>query len=125
MREGWPILAWQATLGIHLIFSRMAFPSDAALRQYFIDMGYEPAPRQTTADFLTSVTDPLARIPRADALNIPRTSVEFDVHFKRSSVGQKNTRDVQDYFSTFTRDHAMQFKQSARAERSPLAHKSR
>ena len=34
---------------------RMAYfgPADRA-RQYFIDMGYEPANRQTTADFLVS-----------------------------------------------------------------------
>lgn len=33
-------------------------------RQYFIDMGYEPANRQTTPDFLVSVTDPGGRSER-------------------------------------------------------------
>ncbi len=32
-------------------------PADKA-RQYFIDMGYEPANRQTTADFLVAGTPP-------------------------------------------------------------------
>ncbi|KAG6814964.1 hypothetical protein H0H93_011487, partial [Arthromyces matolae] len=32
-------------------------PADKA-RQYFIDMGYQPANRQTTPDFLVAVTDP-------------------------------------------------------------------
>ncbi|KIY68744.1 hypothetical protein CYLTODRAFT_489562 [Cylindrobasidium torrendii FP15055 ss-10] len=104
---------------------RMAYFGLASeARQYFIDMGYKPVPRQTTADFLTSVTDPLARVPRADALNVPRTAAEFDAYFKRSSMGQRNTRDVQDYFSIFTTEHATQFKQSAHAERSTLADKS-
>ncbi|KAF8749247.1 ABC transporter [Rhizoctonia solani] len=39
-------------------------PADSA-RQYFMDMGWEPANRQTTADFLVAVTDPLARTPRS------------------------------------------------------------
>jgi ATP-binding cassette subfamily G (WHITE) protein 2 (SNQ2) len=34
-------------------------------RAYFEDMGYSPANRQTTADFLVAVTDPLARIPKS------------------------------------------------------------
>ena len=33
-------------------------------RQYFLDMGYVPKNRQTTADFLVSVTDPLGRHTR-------------------------------------------------------------
>lgn len=38
---------------------RMAYygPADKA-RQYFIDMGYEPANRQTTPDFLVAVSSP-------------------------------------------------------------------
>ena len=36
---------------------RMAYYGPAKLaRQYFIDMGYEPANRQTTADFLVAGT---------------------------------------------------------------------
>ncbi|KAG6840031.1 hypothetical protein H0H93_004828, partial [Arthromyces matolae] len=42
---------------------KMAYFGPAAqARQYFIDMGYEPANRQTTADFLVAVTDPNGRI---------------------------------------------------------------
>ncbi|KIY72686.1 pleiotropic drug resistance ABC transporter [Cylindrobasidium torrendii FP15055 ss-10] len=93
-------------------------------RQYFIDLGYEPAPRQTTADFLTAVTDPLARIPRSGHLNPPRTAVEFSKHFKASPEGHQNAQSVQDYFAAHTQDHADNFKQSARAEKSTLIGKS-
>src|SRR4051794_8924165 len=62
--------------------------SDA--KQYFIDMGYEPANRQTTPDFLVATTDPLARKPRPDAKSIPRTASEFEAHFKQSKIGQIN-----------------------------------
>ncbi|KAH9920627.1 pleiotropic drug resistance ABC transporter [Fomitopsis serialis] len=57
---------------------RMAYfgPANRA-RQYFIDMGYEPANRQTTADFLVAVTDPNGRIPHPGrSLLAPRTAIE-------------------------------------------------
>ncbi|KAF8272208.1 ABC-2 type transporter-domain-containing protein [Lactarius quietus] len=54
-------------------------------RQYFIDLGFEPAPRQTTSDFLVAVTNPLARtIPSeasvANRLDMDAYLKEFVVH---------------------------------------------
>lgn len=73
-------------------------PADRA-RQYFIDMGYEPANRQTTADFLVAVTDPNGRIPRADYLGPPppRSADEFATYFKSSELGRLNREDMQQY----------------------------
>jgi hypothetical protein len=48
-------------------------PADEA-RRYFYDMGYEPAPRQTTADFLFGTTDPCCRMERSPRVPIPRTA---------------------------------------------------
>ena len=79
---------------------KMAYfgPADRA-RQYFIDMGYEPANRQTTADFLVAVTDPNGRIPRADYRGPPppRTADEFAAYFKSSELGRLNRDDMQRY----------------------------
>ncbi|KAF9025650.1 pleiotropic drug resistance ABC transporter [Hymenopellis radicata] len=88
-------------------------------RQYFIDMGYTPANRQTTADFLTAVTDPLARIPRADALTLPRSAEEFASYFKESAIGRSNTEAVGLYLAEHTgiKEKAVAYKESARAER--------
>ncbi|KAF5360144.1 hypothetical protein D9758_011328 [Tetrapyrgos nigripes] len=47
------------------------FGAASSARQYFIDMGYESADRQTTADFLVAVTDPTGRIPRSPSSTIP------------------------------------------------------
>ncbi|KZT65216.1 hypothetical protein DAEQUDRAFT_716908 [Daedalea quercina L-15889] len=68
-------------------------------RQYFIDMGYEPANRQTTADFLVAITDPNGRIPRAGFAGPPppRTADEFSVYFKTSEMGRLNRADMQRY----------------------------
>ncbi|KAF9076400.1 ABC transporter [Rhodocollybia butyracea] len=79
---------------------RMAYfgPADQA-RQYFIDLGYEPANRQTTPDFLVSVTDPLGRIPRQVVPNRPKTAEEFAMRFKESTLGALNKKDMSTYRS--------------------------
>ncbi|KAF8877242.1 pleiotropic drug resistance ABC transporter [Gymnopilus junonius] len=73
---------------------RMAYfgAADQA-KQYFIDMGYEPANRQTTADFLVAVTDPNARI-------LPRTAAEFAEYFLKSERKGKR-RELSDYLDQF------------------------
>ncbi|CCM03954.1 uncharacterized protein FIBRA_06107 [Fibroporia radiculosa] len=78
---------------------RMAYfgPANRA-RQYFIDMGYEPAHRQTTADFLVSVTDPHGRTAHpAKVLRVPRTAMEFAARFRESSISLENRADMEAY----------------------------
>ncbi|KAG6909483.1 hypothetical protein DXG01_017205 [Tephrocybe rancida] len=89
-------------------------------RQYFIDMGYEPAPRQTTSDFLVSVTDPNGRTARAGVTSLPRTAQEFADHFKRSPLGETNRHNMDDYSSRFVGkpNRASAYMESAQAEHS-------
>ncbi|KAF9907297.1 hypothetical protein EC991_011119 [Linnemannia zychae] len=55
-------------------------------RQYFIDLGFECPARQTTADYLTAITDPHERKPRAGFEGrVPHTPKEFEIAFKASS----------------------------------------
>ncbi|KAG2073835.1 hypothetical protein BDR04DRAFT_1093970 [Suillus decipiens] len=67
-------------------------------RQYFIDMGYEPQDRQTTADFLVSVTNPSGRTIR-DGFEgkVPGTSEEMAAAFLASSLGQANRDSIENY----------------------------
>ncbi|KAJ8508468.1 hypothetical protein ONZ45_g9277 [Pleurotus djamor] len=106
---------------------RMAYfgPADKA-KQYFIDMGYEPAPRQTTPDFLVAVTDPLGRIPRSGITNQPRTADEFAQYFKNSSLAKVNQEDVESYRDEFVGrpDRVQMYKESARLERASTARKT-
>lgn len=54
------------------------FGSASAAKQYFLDMGWACPPRQTTADFLTSLTSPSERQARPDCEHkVPRTAREF------------------------------------------------
>ncbi|KAJ8595721.1 hypothetical protein M405DRAFT_806639 [Rhizopogon salebrosus TDB-379] len=67
-------------------------------RQYFLDMGYEPYHRQTTSDFLVSVTDPNARNFR-DGFEgtAPRSTEDMAAYFLASPLGQANRQSIEDY----------------------------
>ncbi|PPQ79035.1 hypothetical protein CVT25_002344 [Psilocybe cyanescens] len=108
---------------------RMAYFGPANLaRQYFINMGYVPANRQTTPDFLVAVTDPLGRTMVSKENDtrpteyrgrpIPQTSQEFEEHYKNSDIRKINQRDIEEY----KRDNVSKkeivdaFKASAKAE---------
>ena len=122
----------------------MAYFGPAAnARQYFIDMGcaqlcpfsasysslsrYEPANRQSTADFLVAVTDPNGRILRKGATNVPRTATEFAEYFKKSSLAAKNRADMESYEAMYVGNEkrALDYKESARAELAKYASKGR
>jgi ATP-binding cassette subfamily G (WHITE) protein 2 (SNQ2) len=79
---------------------------------------YEPANRQTTADFLVAVTDPNGRIPRAGISNQPRSSAEFAEYFLKSNIGAQNRQEVDSYMAQFVGKPALAeaYKESAHAE---------
>ncbi|KAG0700795.1 ABC-2 type transporter-domain-containing protein [Suillus ampliporus] len=106
---------------------RMAYfgPAKAA-RQYFIDMGYEPQNRQTTADFLVAVTDPIGRNIRSGFEGIvPRTAKEMAAHFKASQLGHSNRQAIDEYRALHVGkpDHKDAYRMSAIMEHSRHAPK--
>ena len=61
-------------------------PTNAA-KTYFEDMGWYCPPRQTTGDFLTSISNPLERIPKQGYEGrVPRTSDDFEAYWRSSSA---------------------------------------
>ncbi|KIY71652.1 pleiotropic drug resistance ABC transporter [Cylindrobasidium torrendii FP15055 ss-10] len=96
---------------------KMAYygPANQA-RDYFINMGYEPANRQTTADFLVAVTDPSGRIPRT--VNIPRSADEFAKYFMESDLAITNKKEIAAFKTERVGkpERALAFKESAQAE---------
>ncbi|KAH8997919.1 pleiotropic drug resistance ABC transporter [Lactarius akahatsu] len=99
---------------------RMAYFGRAdQARQYFIDLGFEPAHRQTTSDFLAAVTDPLARTVREDFKRpVPQTAAEFASAFLASGASVANRMDMDAYLKEFVGhpERALAYKQSAMAE---------
>ncbi|KAG2159222.1 ABC-2 type transporter-domain-containing protein [Suillus bovinus] len=107
---------------------RMAYfgPASAA-RQYFIDMGYEPHNRQTTADFLVGVTDPFGRKMRSGFKGIvPRTAEEMAAHFRVSQLGHLNRQAIDEYRALHVGkpDHQEAYRLSAVMEHSDHAPKN-
>lgn len=105
-------------------------PVDLA-RQYFIDMGYVPAARQTTPDFLVSVTNPIGRTmaakendeirdPERRGKPIPQTALEFEEYYQNSEIKKINQADIASYKADFVgkQDLASAYKASAKAEHS-------
>lgn len=71
--------------------------SDRA-KQYFIDLGFDCPERWTTADFLTSVTDPHERSIRPGWEDrIPRSAQDFADVYRKSEAYQRNLDDIRDY----------------------------
>lgn len=61
------------------------FGKAAEAKQFFLDMGYECPQRQTTADYLTSLTNPEERVVKPGFENkVPRTAKEFSDYWRAS-----------------------------------------
>ncbi|KAM5353518.1 hypothetical protein ACJ41O_000168 [Fusarium nematophilum] len=70
-------------------------------QQYFVDLGFRCPPRQTTPDFLTSMTSPQERIIREGFENrAPRTPDEFAAAWKASSNYAELQREIEEYKQT-------------------------
>ncbi|KAJ5961268.1 CDR ABC transporter [Penicillium vulpinum] len=67
-------------------------------REFFTTMGFECPERQTTADFLTSLTSPTERIVKRGFENIaPRTPDEFAAAWKNSAAYKELLKEIADY----------------------------
>ncbi|CAI7675725.1 unnamed protein product [Penicillium discolor] len=67
-------------------------------RKYFEDMGYECPERQTTADFLTSITSASERVVRKGFEGrVPITPDDFAAAWKRSTARAKLVGEIEEY----------------------------
>ncbi|CEP62345.1 pleiotropic drug resistance family ABC transporter LALA0_S05e03554g [Lachancea lanzarotensis] len=65
-------------------------------KAYFERMGYVCAPRQTTADFVTAVTNPAERQVRAGA-RPPASAVDMETYWKQSPEYAQLLQDIDEY----------------------------
>ncbi|KAF5024207.1 hypothetical protein F66182_3721 [Fusarium sp. NRRL 66182] len=79
--------------GRQIFFGR----ADAA-KQYFVNLGFECPARQTTPDFLTSMTAPLERIVRPGFEGkVPRTPDEFAAAWRNSAEYKALQGEIEEY----------------------------
>ena len=88
-------------------------------KQYFVDLGFHCPERQTTADFLTSMTSSIERIVRAGfESKVPRTPEDFAKVWKDSSVRAQLMRDIEAYEQKYTigGEYLEKFKNARKAQ---------
>ncbi|GMM37873.1 ATP-binding cassette multidrug transporter [Saccharomycopsis crataegensis] len=95
-------------------------------KEYFLAMGYECPPRQTTADFLTSVTSPSERIVRKGMEGtVPNTPKEMYDYWMSSPEYTQLLKEIDDYKNLIQDGQkANAFKESHNARQSKRARPS-
>jgi ATP-binding cassette subfamily G (WHITE) protein 2 (PDR) len=98
----------------HQIYSGPAHQA----KDYFFKMGYECPARQSTADFLTSITNPAERIIRKGfEKKVPRTPKQFYDFWQTSPENDHLTKEVDSYIA-----HCQQ---NSIAQEFAIAHRAR
>lgn len=98
------VAIYQASQAIYDVFDKVVVlyegrqiyygPAEKA-RQYFEAQGWYCPPRQTTGDFLTSITNPSERQVRSGMENaVPRTAEDFEKAWNTSQDCRENERDI-------------------------------
>lgn len=96
-------------------------------RQYFIDLGFHCPERQTTADFLTAVTDATERQFRDGYEDkAPKTPEELEKAFRSSEMYQRLLNEIQEYEEDLKRsdyEAAKEFEGAVRESKSKTVRK--
>lgn len=90
-------------------------------KEYFLNMGFVCPDRQTTGDFLTSLTNPAERITREGwESKVPRTADEFAARWRDSEDRKRLLSDIQayEYQYPLNGDQLEQFKRSRQEQQS-------
>ena len=102
--------------GRQIYFGKMALA-----KSFFQNMGFQCPPRQTTADFLTSLTSPAERVVIPGFENrVPKTPDEFVATWKKSTEYAELIEEIKayDHEFPFGSDSVTTFTASRRAQRS-------
>ncbi|KAG9324330.1 hypothetical protein KVV02_006576 [Mortierella alpina] len=111
LRRATMVSIYQASENIYDLFDKVLLlydghciyfgPAEYA-RQYFIDLGFDCPARQTTADFLTAITDIHERkaAPGLDpsrAAGLPNSPEQFEVAYKQSVFYEMTCKQIKEY----------------------------
>ncbi|OQD90039.1 hypothetical protein PENANT_c002G09456 [Penicillium antarcticum] len=101
------VATYQASQAIYDVFDKVLvlyegrqiyYGSCTEAEKYFTSMGWVNPPRQTTGDFLTSITNPQERKARSDMEDrVPRTPQEFEQYWKRSPEYTALLKEISQY----------------------------
>ncbi|OUM53523.1 hypothetical protein BVG19_g2815 [[Candida] boidinii] len=99
------------------------FGSATKAKTYFEKMGYECPPRQTTADFLTSITSPAERVAKKGFENkVPKTPQEFSEYWRNSPEYEELVLEVDSYIENCEKNNTKEeFRESHVAQQAKHA----
>ncbi|RAK94492.1 hypothetical protein BO79DRAFT_185084 [Aspergillus costaricaensis CBS 115574] len=105
------VAIYQASQAIYDIFDKVIvlyegrqiyFGRSGDARQFFIEMGFDCPDRQTTADFLTSLTSPTERkVRKGHERLVPRTPDEFAARWRASAERRQLLADIEAFQHEF------------------------
>ncbi|PYH67281.1 pleiotropic drug resistance family ABC transporter [Aspergillus vadensis CBS 113365] len=105
------VAIYQASQAIYDIFDKVIvlyegrqiyFGRSGDARHFFIEMGFECPDRQTTADFLTSLTSPTERkVRKGYERLVPRTPDEFAARWRASTERRQLLADIEAFQHEF------------------------
>ncbi|GLB11294.1 hypothetical protein AtubIFM57258_008161 [Aspergillus tubingensis] len=105
------VAIYQASQAIYDIFDKVIvlyegrqiyFGRSGDARQFFIEMGFDCPDRQTTADFLTSLTSPTERkVRKGYERLVPRTPDEFAARWRASAERRQLLADIEAFQHEF------------------------
>ncbi|KAL4900736.1 hypothetical protein BDW74DRAFT_92620 [Aspergillus multicolor] len=105
------VAIYQASQAIYDVFDKaivlyegrqIYFGNALDARRFFIEMGFDCPDRQTTADFLTSLTSPTERLVREGFEHlVPRTPDEFAERWRQSAERRRLLDDIEAFQNEF------------------------
>ncbi|TKA74913.1 hypothetical protein B0A55_03757 [Friedmanniomyces simplex] len=115
------VAIYQASQAIYDLFDRaivlyegrqIYFGPVTRAKPYFEEMGWFCPVRQTSGDFLTSVTNPAERQAKEGFENkVPRTPDDFEAYWRRSPDFAKLQEEIQAYETQYPSGHAGQLEE--------------
>ncbi|KAH8733694.1 ABC-2 type transporter-domain-containing protein [Ilyonectria robusta] len=102
---------------------QMYFGPRESAKEYFTNMGYHCPDRQTTADFLTSLTNPSERIVRPGFEDkVPRTPDEFADEWRMSQTRAELLREIAAFEEQYPLHgpELQKFREARSAQQAPL-----
>jgi ATP-binding cassette subfamily G (WHITE) protein 2 (PDR) len=105
------VAIYQASQSIYDVFDKVSvlyegrqiyFGHKDAAKEFFLNMGFECPERQTTADFLTSLTSPAERVAKPGyESRVPRTPDEFEQRWLESEDRAQLLREIEAFEREF------------------------
>ncbi|KAE8144241.1 ABC-2 type transporter-domain-containing protein [Aspergillus avenaceus] len=123
------VAIYQASQAIYDVFDKVIvlyegrqiyFGTAHDAKRFFIGMGFDCPDRQTTADFLTSLTSPTERLVRKGYENqVPRTPDEFAARWRESAERKQLLADIETFQNEFPLESSKkeEFSRSRAAEK--------